>query len=51
MGTGTFRLGRCTDYLGRQFIPKWITTNAECIMVTVGKISLLMELKGVASWH
>ncbi len=36
-------------YLGWEFIPQWNSTNAECVLVTVGITSLFVELIGVAA--
>ncbi len=35
---------RCVDYLSRYFIQKWDSPNAESVLATVGKASLLVEL-------
>ncbi len=39
-------LRRCTDYLVRQFIPKWDSPNGEGELVTTRTTSLLMEFEG-----
>ncbi len=42
---------RCIDYRGRQFVPKWNSTSAECVMATAGLVSLLVQFIGVNAWH
>ncbi len=39
---------RCFDYLGRQFISKWVSMTAECVLAMVGKTSIVVKLIGVA---
>ncbi len=41
----------CNDYLSLQFIQKWDSTNNEIVMMTIGKISLLVEPRGAVAWH
>ncbi len=39
---------RCIDYFRRSVITKWGSPNAERALATVGKVSLLVELLGMA---
>ncbi len=43
-----FRHG-CADNLGRQFVPKRDSLNAESVLVTAGTTSLFVELIVVAT--
>ncbi len=38
----------CVDYLVRQFVPKWDSSNCEGELATARTASLLVELEGVA---
>ncbi len=40
---------RCVDYLSRQFVPKWDSSNDEGKLATARTTSLLVELVGVAA--
>ncbi len=40
---------RCVDYLSRQFVPKWDSSNGEGELATVRTASLLVELECVAT--
>ncbi len=48
-GTASWRPERCVNYLSRQFVPEWDSPNDERVLATVGTISLLVELIGVAA--
>ncbi len=39
-----------TEDFDRKFIPKWSSTNAESLLASVGKASLLIELICAAAW-
>ncbi len=42
--------GRCVDFLSWQFVPKWDSPNYEGELATARKVSLLLELAGMAAY-
>ncbi len=43
----------CVDYLSRQFVPKWDSSNGESTLAMAGTTSLLVEIKARprSSWR
>ncbi len=40
---------RCVDYLSRQLVPKWNSSNGESVVTKASTTSLLVELIGAAA--